>query len=52
MRDTWWAVGTTVLGLQGAQPLWGTGGDGCEWRRLGEMGVSGGGLLNCFFLPC
>lgn len=37
MRDTWWAVGTTVLGLQGAQPFWGTGGDGCEWRRPAEL---------------
>lgn len=44
MRDSRWVVGTRVLGLQGLSPS----------GALGEMGVSGGGLLNCFyfFLPC
>ena len=37
-RDWRWGVGSTrVLGLQGSQPLRGSGGDGCEWRRPAEL---------------
>lgn len=42
MRDSRWVVGTGCWTCRGLSPS----------GALGEMGVSGGGLLNCFYFFC